>query len=118
MVDLLSGALSGANWGPFAPSFAVRQAFPTRSVGKGIGHFFGAMRIDGFIDADAFKSQVDDYIRVFRAAKPAPGTGGPLIPGDPEREAELTRRDNGVPLILPVIEELQGISKRTGVPFD
>lgn len=118
MVDLLSGALSGANWGPFAPSFAVHQAIPRRSVGKGIGHFFGAMRIDGFIDADTFKSQVDHYIRVFRAAKPAPGTRGPLIPGDPEREAEQIRSDKGVPLILPVIEELRSISKRTGVPFD
>jgi L-2-hydroxycarboxylate dehydrogenase (NAD+) len=117
MVDLLSGALSGANWGPFAPSFAVAQAVPTRSVGKGIGHFFGAMRIDGFIDADVFKSQVDDYVRVFRAAKPAPGTTGPLLPGDPEREAERIRRDNGVPLILPVVEELRAISKSTGVPF-
>jgi L-2-hydroxycarboxylate dehydrogenase (NAD+) len=118
MVDLLSGALSGANWGPFAPPFALRQTIPTRSVGKGIGHFFGAMRIDGFIDADAFKSQVDEYVHVFRAAKPAPGTNGPLVPGDPEREAERTRRDKGVPLILPVVEELRGISKRTGIPFD
>ena len=118
MVDLLSAALSGANWGPFAPSFAVNQAPPARSVGQGIGHFFGAMRIDGFIDADAFKSQVDDYIRVFRSAKPAPGTNGPIIPGDPEREAEQIRRDHGVSLILPVIEELRTISKTTGVPFD
>jgi L-2-hydroxycarboxylate dehydrogenase (NAD+) len=118
MVDILSGALSGANWGPFAPPFALRQTTPARSVGKGIGHFFGAMRIDGFVDADSFKSQVDDYIRVFRATKPAPGTGGPLIPGDPEREAEQLRREKGVPLILPVVEELRDVSKRTGVPFD
>jgi len=118
MVDILSGALSGANWGPFAPPFALRQTIPTRSVGKGIGHFFGAMRIDGFVDADSFKLQVDDYIRVFRATKPAPGTSGPLIPGDPEREAEKLRREKGVPLILPVVEELRDVSKRTGVPFD
>jgi L-2-hydroxycarboxylate dehydrogenase (NAD+) len=76
------------------------------------------MRVDGFIDADAFKSQVDDYVRAFRAAKPAPGTTGPLLPGDPEREAERIRRGTGVPLILPVIEELRTISKSTGVPFD
>jgi L-2-hydroxycarboxylate dehydrogenase (NAD+) len=118
MVDLLSGALSGANWGPFAIPFALRQTIPTRSVGKGIGHFFGAMRIDGFIDADSFKSQVDDYIRVFRATKPAPSTSGPLIPGDPEREAETIRRENGVPLILPVVNDLREVSKKTGIPFD
>ena len=118
MVDILCGPLSGANWGPFAPPFALRQEIPKRSVGKGIGHFFGAMRIDGFIDADEFKGQIDDYVRVFRATKPAPGKQGPLIPGDPEREAEQVRRKNGVPLILPVIEDLLDISKKTGIPFE
>jgi L-2-hydroxycarboxylate dehydrogenase (NAD+) len=118
MVDMLCGPLSGANWGPFAPAFALRQATPARSVGKGIGHFFGAMRIDGFIDTDEFKRQVDDYIRTFRATKPAPGTKGPLIPGDPEREAERERRKSGIPLLMPVIEDLRAISKATGVPFD
>jgi len=118
MVDILSCVLSGANWGPFAPPFALRQEIPKRSVGKGIGHFFGALRIDGFIDVDSFKRQVDDYIRVFRATKPAPGTNGPLIPGDPEREAEQMRREKGVPLILPVVEELRDISKKTGIPFE
>jgi L-2-hydroxycarboxylate dehydrogenase (NAD+) len=118
MVDMLSGVLSGANWGPFAPPFALRLKIPERSVGKGIGHFFGAMRIDGFMDLDSFKRQVDDYIRVFRATKPAPGTNGPLIPGDPEREAEKLRREKGVPLIMPIIEDLRDISRKTRIPFD
>jgi LDH2 family malate/lactate/ureidoglycolate dehydrogenase len=118
MVDILCCVLSGANWGPFAPPFALRQEIPERSVGKGIGHFFGAMRIDGFIEGDLFKSQIDDYIRVFRATRPAPGTNGPLIPGDPEREAEILRREKGVPLILPVIEELRDISRKTRIPFE
>jgi L-2-hydroxycarboxylate dehydrogenase (NAD+) len=117
MVDVLCGALSGANWGPFTPPFALRQEIPARSVGKGIGHFFGAMRIDGFIEADEFKRQVDDFVRTFRATKPAPGTNGPLIPGDPEREAEKIRSREGVPLIAPVVEELRAISKKTGIPF-
>jgi LDH2 family malate/lactate/ureidoglycolate dehydrogenase len=118
MVDMLSGVLSGANWGPFAPPFALRQEIPKRSVGKGIGHFFGAMRVDGFIDADSFKRQVDEYVRVFRAARPAPGTSGPLIPGDPEREAEKLRREKGVPLIMPIIEDLRDIAAKTRIPFD
>jgi len=117
MVDVLCGALGGANWGPFTPPFALRQEIPTRSVGKGIGHFFGAMRIDGFIEADEFKRQIDDFIRTFRATKPAPGTNGPLIPGDPEREAEKARSKDGVPLIMPVVEELRAISKKIGIPF-
>ncbi|MCU1262689.1 MAG: malate dehydrogenase [Bryobacterales bacterium] len=118
MVDVLCGVLGGANWGPFAPPFALRQQMPVRSVGKGIGHFFGAMRIDAFIDPDEFKRQIDDYVRTLRAAKPAPGTAGPLLPGDPEREAEAIRAREGVPLIGPVIDDLLDISKKTGIPLE
>ena len=116
-VDVLTAVLSGANWGPFAPPFALRQAVPERSVGKGIGHFFGAMRIDSFIDVDEFKQQIDEYVQVLRSTKPVTGTGGTIVPGDPEREAEEVRRKTGVPLILPVVDELREISQITGVPL-
>jgi L-2-hydroxycarboxylate dehydrogenase (NAD+) len=118
MVDILCCVLSGANWGPFAPPFALRQEVPSRSVGKGIGHFFGAMQIDGFIDKDEFKKQIDEWIKVFRNTKPAPGTHGPLIPGDPEREAEATRSKEGIPLLQPVVADLLDISRKTGIPFE
>lgn len=117
MVDILSCVLSGANWGPFAPPFALRQEIPTRSVGKGIGHFFGAMQIDGFTDVTEFKRRIDLWIRTFRAAKPAPGTNGVLIPGDPEREAEAVRRREGIPLIQAVVDDLTDISRQTGIPL-
>lgn len=117
-VDMLCCVLSGANWGPFAPPFALRQEIPSRSVGKGIGHFFGAMKISAFIDPDEFKSQVDDWVRTFRATSPAPGTNGPLVPGDPEREAEKIRVVEGIPLLKPVVDDLRAISKATGIPFD
>ena len=117
MVDVLCGVLPGANWGPFTPPFALRQEIPPRSVGLGIGHFFGAMRLDGFLEPAEFKRQMDDWIRTFRATKPQPGTPGVLIPGDPEREAEAERRAAGVPLIPAVVAELREIGRLTGVPF-
>jgi len=118
MVDILCCVLSGANWGPFAPPFALRQEIPERSVGKGIGHFFGAMQIDGFIEKDEFKKQIDEWIHVFRNTKPAPGTNGPLIPGDPEREAEAIRSREGIPLIKPVVDDLLDIARKTRIPFE
>ena len=118
LVDVLSCVLSGANWGPFAPPFALRQEVPARSVGKGIGHAFGAMRIDGFIDPAEFKAQMDDWVRTFRATKPAPGTDGVVIPGDPERQSEAERRVTGVPLLPAVVADLREISARTGIPLD
>lgn len=118
MVDILTCVLSGANWGPFAPPFALGQELPPRQVGKGIGHFFGAMQIEGFIDPDEFKRQMDDWIRTFRKTKAAPGTNGPLIPGDPEREAEAERRKTGIPVLQPVVDDLLDISKKTGIGFE
>ncbi|MDP7062258.1 MAG: Ldh family oxidoreductase [Planctomycetota bacterium] len=118
MVDVLCCVLSGANWGPFAPPFTLRQQIPERSVGKGIGHFFGAMSIDAFIEVDEFKRQIDDWVRTMRATKPQPGSPGVLIPGDPEREAEQVRAKEGVPVVMTLVEELREISKRTGVAFD
>ena len=117
MVDVLSCVLSGANWGPWAPPFALRQEIPSRSVGKGIGHFFGAMRIDAFIDVDEFKRQIDDLIHTLRKTRPQSGTKGVLIPGDPEREAYEKRTAEGIPLVLPVVKELQDISQKTGIEF-
>ena len=115
MVDVLSAVLSGANWGPFVPPFALRQEIPTRSVGKGIGHFFGALRIDAFIDPDEFKRQIDEYVRTLRKTRPAPGTAGPLIPGDPERDAEAIRRREGIPVVAAVVDELRDIAGKTGI---
>lgn len=117
MVDILTSVLSGANWGPFAPPFALRQEIPSRSVGKGIGHFFGVMQIDGFMDVDEFKTRIDEWIEVFRNTKPVPGQKAVLIPGDPEHEEEAIRRKDGIPLLPAVIEDLNDISKQTGIPF-
>jgi LDH2 family malate/lactate/ureidoglycolate dehydrogenase len=118
LVDVLSCVLSGANWGPFAPPFALRQEVPARSVGKGIGHAFGALRIDGFIDPGEFKAQMDDWVRTFRATRPAPDTPGVVIPGDPERLAEAERRKTGVPLLPAVVADLRDLSARTGIAFE
>jgi L-2-hydroxycarboxylate dehydrogenase (NAD+) len=118
MVDILCCVLSGANWGPFAPPFAIFENAPKESVGKGIGHFFGAMEIDGFEDIDVFKKRVDHWIDVFRSTKPIPGRDAVLIPGDPEHEAEKIRAKEGIPVIEAVVNDLKQISKETGIPFN
>lgn len=117
MVDILCCVLSGANWGPFAPPFAIFEDAPKESVGKGIGHFFGAMEIDGFEDVDVFKKRIDQWIDVFRNTKPVPGREAVLIPGDPEHEAERVRKKEGIPVIQAVVDDLKQIAKETGVPF-
>ena len=118
MIDLLCGVLSGANWGPFIPPFPHYLKQPERSVGKGLGHLFGAFRIDGFMEPNEFKLRVDEWRRVFKATKPAPQAEGVLIPGDPERAAEARCMKDGVPLVQAVIEDLRVVSAQSGVSFD
>jgi L-2-hydroxycarboxylate dehydrogenase (NAD+) len=118
VVDLLCCALSGANWGPWAPPFSPGLPTPSRQVGLGIGHFFGAMRVDAFLDAAEWGRQVDDFIRTMRATRPQPGTTGPLLPGDPERDAEADRTEHGIPLLAPVVDALRTISADLRVPLD
>lgn len=90
---------------------------PTGMPGKGIGHFFGAMRIDAFRPVAEFKQHMDNWIRRFRSATPAPGQEKVLIPGDPEREMEAERRTLGIPLLAPVVADLKGLSEKLGVDF-
>ena len=80
---------------------------PTDMPGKGIGHFFGAMRIDAFRPASDFKNNMDRWIERFRTAKPAGEHEKVLIPGDPEREMETDRRQHGIPLLHSVVEDLE-----------
>ena len=116
IVDIFSGVLSGANYGPWVPPFATAGFMNAdqQKVGDGTGHFFGAMRIDGFQPAADFKNQMDNWIRTFRAAKAVEGQRV-LVPGDPEREMEAQRLLAGIPLLDPVVESLEMLSKRFGV---
>ncbi|GAB3164418.1 Ldh family oxidoreductase [Telluribacter humicola] len=118
MVDILSAVLSGANWGPFAAPFAIHVAPSGKQVGKGIGHFFGAMDIEGFRDKLDFKKDIDEWIHTMRATKPMPGTEGVLIPGDPERHAYQLRMKSGIPVNKEVVASLRVIAEETGIPFE
>jgi LDH2 family malate/lactate/ureidoglycolate dehydrogenase len=116
-VDIFSGVLSGANYGPWVPPFVSFLSPPTDPVGDGIGHFFGAMRIDAFRPAQDFINHMDNWISRFREAKTMEGIDKLIIPGDPEREFEIERRKNGIPLNEKVVEDLGQLGVKMGVPF-
>ncbi|PZX59571.1 LDH2 family malate/lactate/ureidoglycolate dehydrogenase [Algoriphagus ratkowskyi] len=117
IVDIFSAVLSGANYGPWVPPFVAFLEPDPNPVGEGIGHFFGAMRVDAFRPADEFKAHMDNWITRFREAKPTPGNEKVLIPGDPERELEAIRMKHGIPLLDPVVKDLTELGERFGVKF-
>ena len=117
IVDIFSAVLGGANYGPWVPPFPAYVPMPENQPGKGIGHFFGAMRIDAFRPAEDFKKHMDQWIQRFRSARPVNESQPVLIPGDPERWMEKERKENGIPLLPVVVEDLGKLAGKLGIAF-
>jgi LDH2 family malate/lactate/ureidoglycolate dehydrogenase len=115
VVDIFSAILSGANYGPWVPPFPAYVPMPQHQPGKGIGHFFGAMRIDAFRPADAFKKDMDQWLKRFRSAATVHGQTKVMVPGDPERILEEERNIQGIPLLTPVMEDLLQLGEKFGI---
>lgn len=120
VVDIFSAILSGANYGPWVPPFPAYVPMPENMPGKGIGHFFGVMRIDAFRPAEEFLEHMDKWIRRFREAKTVAGQEKVIIPGDPEREMTAARLNGGIPLDPKVVEDLKNLAAARKVkwPFE
>ena len=115
IVDIFSAVLSGANYGPWVPPFPAYVPMPENQPGKGLGHFMGAMRIDAFRPADAFKKDMDQWLKRFREAQPIDEKQNVLVAGDPERLFEKERMENGIPLLSSVVEDLTQLGQKFNV---
>lgn len=115
IVDIFSGVLSGANYGPWVPPFPAYIPLPEYMPGNGIGHFLGAMRIDAFRPAADFKVNMDNWIREFKKAKTIDGVKSVIIPGEPETEMEKQRMQEGIPLVNSVAGDLEKLGEKYGV---
>lgn len=115
LVDIFSSVFSGANFGPFVPPQVAYLPLLEKSVGEGLGHFFGAMRIDAFRPAEEFKVKMDEWIDTFRNAKSGENQPPVMIPGDPERINEEKLKNVGITIIPQVLAELNEVAEKLGV---
>ena len=115
IVDIFSAILSGANYGPWVPPFPAYVPMPENMPGEGIGHFFGAMRIDAFRPAIDFKDNMDSWIQRFRSAKTITGQEKVIIPGEPETAMEKERINNGIPIEESVVNDLKELGNKFNV---
>jgi L-2-hydroxycarboxylate dehydrogenase (NAD+) len=81
-------------------------------------HFFGALRIDGFIPAEDFKRAMDEMAKGYRSLPKAPGVERITLAGEPEQEIENRRRREGIPLHPAVIASLRQIAKELDIEYD
>lgn len=109
-VDILSGVLSGAGYGPWVPPFVSFLEPVPNAPGEGIGHFVGAMRVDGFRPTAEFKANMDNWITRFKAAKRIDESQPVIIPGEPEQEATIRRKKDGIPIVESVWKALDDLA--------
>lgn len=117
IVDIFSAVLSGASFGPWAPPFVSFLPVADDMPGEGLGHFFGAMRVDAFQPKDHFKSNMDKWIQRFRSATSVDGDKSVLVPGDPERIIEKARIKSGFDILKPVENDLKELADKFDLSF-
>jgi len=106
-VDIFSAMLSGAAW-----SALIGPADETgRPLHSSIGHFVGAIRIDGFRSISEFKANMDDLIRGLKNSSKQEGAKRIYIHGEKEFETAERRQREGIPLHPKVALDLQNIAE-------
>ena len=122
LVDILTGVLSGAAVGATASKLSTSgaQSEQVRPAGAAAntGHFFGALRIDGFRPVDEFKEEMDEMFRVIRSSEKLPGWDRVYVHGEDQWEAEKDRLANGIPIDEPTYESLKEIAEELNIPLD
>jgi LDH2 family malate/lactate/ureidoglycolate dehydrogenase len=82
------------------------------------GHFFGAIKIDAFRPAQAFKQDMDRLIRDLRATPPQAGQERVYVAGEIEYETAQERAEHGIPLHRTVLKGLRDVGEQLAVPYD
>ncbi len=112
-IDILSGILSGGLFGPH-----IGELYNNPTTPQGVGHFFGAIRIDRFRPVAEFKADMDAMIREVKAQPLAKGVSKIMVAGEREYDTEQERRTLGIPLSETVVRELIAVGAKVGVGFD
>ncbi len=111
MVELLCGALPGG-------SLADRIAGASGDAHSAMGHFMGAIKIDGFRPRAEVQADMADTFALIRKSGRAPGHDRIFIPGEPEAIAEAENRDLGIPITPALMDQLTRWNSRLGLGFD
>jgi L-2-hydroxycarboxylate dehydrogenase (NAD+) len=113
LVEILSGVLSGSGLGT-----GVGSPLSTEGPPANVGHFFMAIDIESFRPFPEFVRDFESLLdQLVRSPKSA-GQSRIYIHGEREFERTVDYRRRGIPILVPVVEELIRRGKTIGVPFD
>jgi LDH2 family malate/lactate/ureidoglycolate dehydrogenase len=108
MVDILTALCSGGGFGA-----AVRDSEVTSAR---VCHFFMALRLDLFRDGEDFKRDMSRMLEELASLPPAEGAERVYYAGLRSSEEEARSGELGVPVSIPVWEELRAIAESLGIP--
>ncbi len=112
-VDIISGVLSGSNYGAHFPGFLAEKM----DVPTDVGSVFAAIDIESFMDLPEFLEAMDTVIREVKSCKKAEGTERIYIPGEIEFELKEKRLAEGIPFPKDVVDDFRTLGVELGVPF-
>ena len=108
VAEIMSGILSGCE------SLMLKNSRDD-SRGASNSHFFAAFNIAAFGDVEIFKSNMDQMLIKLKETKPSPGNKRVIYPGLLEREEEVFRVKNGIPIHKNLAEWFDSLSKQYGI---
>ena len=112
MLDILSGILSGAAFGPH-----IGQQYGDFDRSQNIGHLFSAIDVSCIVPLAEFIARVDQLANEIHAAETADGVTRIYVPGEIEDETREKRLKEGIPLPWAVVEDFAKLGDDLGTPF-
>ncbi|MHB1005813.1 MAG: Ldh family oxidoreductase [Chloroflexota bacterium] len=113
IIDILSGVLTGSNYGAHFPGFLADNM----ETPSDIGSVFTAVNIESFMDLPEFRTRMDKALREIKRSEKAEGIKRIYIPGEIEFETKEDRLAHGIPVPEPVVKELVALGAELGVQF-
>jgi LDH2 family malate/lactate/ureidoglycolate dehydrogenase len=113
MIDVLSGILTGARFGPHLGSLYSEFERP-----QDIGHLLGAIDIKRLVPIADFKRRLAEMCREVRGSELAEWADRIYIPGEIESEKRRAREADGIPVAAGVRDEFIGVARELGIAFD
>jgi LDH2 family malate/lactate/ureidoglycolate dehydrogenase len=110
MMDLMSGVLTGANYGG-----DVKSLYFDHSEPQNVGHLFFAIRPDLFMAMTDFEARMEEFNRRIKALPRAAGCDEILMPGEPEARTEARRAAEGIPVTDNVLADLTKVAEDRGI---
>ncbi|MDR1903693.1 MAG: Ldh family oxidoreductase [Treponema sp.] len=112
-VDILCGALSGAQFGPHLGNMWNDFVNP-----QNVGHIFSCIDISKFLPPEEFKKKADQIRREIKALPRNPGVAEIFMPGEIEWKRAAERREQGIAIPETVYQELKQLGEKYRAAFD